>query len=195
MNGQQLNVLVTTASTLLTALVVILMWRANHHMKLSIAQSARAEEGRSRPYIVVEFVRLRSGFVSFRVSNLGRSAAKAVRVTSNPEIKPVRAAGSVRQVGAVPEFLGLVKHKIPYLAPSQRLDALIGHYSGVRASYPDLEFTISLEYDGIGGPYRETAQLSLKPTDEALHLQEYDLGQELHEIHDTLRRVESKIKT
>jgi hypothetical protein len=54
-NGQQLSLLVTTLSALLTALVVILMWRANHHMRLSIAQSARAEEGRSRPFHLQEY--------------------------------------------------------------------------------------------------------------------------------------------
>jgi len=164
-------------------------------MRLSIAQSARAEEAQSRPYVVVEFVRQRGGFVSFRISNLGRSSAKQIRVASDPEIKPVRGAGSVTTVGSIPEFIGLFRHDIPYLAPAQQLQALIGHYSGVRASYPDLLFNISLEYHGIGGPYSEKVELSLKPTDEALHLQEYDLRKELHEIQETLERIRSKLET
>ena len=194
-NAQQLSVLVTTAYTFLTGIVVLLMWRSNRQMRLSIEQSARAEEGRSRPYVVVEFVRERSGFITFRVMNFGRSAAKALRITSEPEIKPVRAAGSVKTVGGIPEFIGLFKHPIPYLAPSQHLDALVGHYSGIRESFPGLAFTLSLDYEGIGGPHHETLQLSLKATDESLHLQDYDLGKEIHEVQDVLRRIEAKLKT
>jgi hypothetical protein len=75
------------------------------------------------------------------------------------------------------------------------MEALVGHYSGVRASYPDLHFTISLEYEGIGGPYSETVELSLKPTDEAQHLTDYEIGKELHDIRETLEKIRSKLET
>lgn len=194
-NAPQISVIVTTAYTLLTGLVVFLMWRSNRQMRLSIARSAAADEAHSRPYVVVEFVRGRSGFLSFRVANLGRSAARDVRLKSTPEIKPVRAGGSVTQVGGIPNFIGLFRHPIPYLAPSQQIDALVGHYSGMRSSYPDLEFDIQLEYSGIGGPFTETVRLSLKPTDEALHLADYDIGKELHGIQESLERIRSKMET
>ena len=194
-NTPQLSVIVTFLYTLLTGAVVLLMWRSNRQMRRSIAQSAAADEARSRPYLIVEFIRQRSGFVSVRIANLGRSSAKQVRVTSNPEIKPVRGTGSVKTVGRIPEFIGLFRNTIPYLAPRQQLQTLVGHYSGVRATYPDLHFTISLQYNGIGGPYSETVELSLKPTDEALHLTEYEIGKELHEMRETLERIRSKLET
>jgi hypothetical protein len=194
-NAAQLSVVVTFAYTLLTGLVVFLMWRSNRQMRRSIAQSAAAEEAQSRPYVIVEFVRQRGGFVSFRISNFGRSSAKHIRAVSDPEIKPVRGAGSVTTVGSIPEFIGLFRHSIPYLAPKQQLQALIGHYSGIRASYPELHFKISIQYNGIGGPFSETVELSLKPTDEALHLTDYEVGKELHEIHETLKQIASKLET
>ncbi len=111
------------------------------------------------------------------------------------KIKPVRGAGSVKTVGRIPEFIGLFRHTIPYLAPTQQLQALIGHYSGLRGSYPELHFEVSLQYEGIGGTYSETVELSFKPTDEALHLPDYEIGQELHEINETLGRIERKLET
>ncbi len=72
------------------------------------------------------------------------------------------------------------------------MEALVGHYSGIKASYPELCFTISLHYEGVGGPYSETVDLSLKPTDEAQHLTDYDVGKELHEIREALDRIRSK---
>ena len=122
---------------------------------------------------------------------MGHSAAKNLRLQSTPEIKPVRAAGSVTQVGAIPETIGLFQHPIPYLAPSQTLEALVGHYSGIRQSYPDLLFDVSIRYEGVGGVHEETVQLSLKPTDDLQHLAEYDIGKELHEIRETLQRMKA----
>jgi hypothetical protein len=193
-SAAQLTVLVTFLYTLLTGVVVILMWRSNRQMRRSIEQSAKAEQARARPYIIVELSRERSGFVNFKVSNVGASSATSLRLSSNPEIKPVRAAPPMKDFGAIPDFIGLFRHTIPYLAPSQSLDALVGHYSGIRQSYPELRFTVSLDYDGIGGPYSETIELSFKPSDERSHLTDYDIGQELHNIHDTLEKIKSKLE-
>ena len=68
-------------------------------------------------------------------------------------------------------------------------------FHGSSTSYPDLQFTISLQYDGVDGPYSEIVALSLKPTDEALHLTDHEIGKELHEIRETLERIRSKLET
>ena len=151
-------------------------------------------EAATRPYVVVAFSREQSGFFSFKVSNVGHSAAKQLQLKSDPEIKPVRASGSVVEFGTVPDSIGFFRHSITYLAPSQSVEALVGHYSDIRASYPELLFRISLHYHGIGGPYEETVELSLKPTDDAQYLMDYDIGEELHEIRKTLEGIKSKLE-
>ena len=194
-HAPELNVVVTTIYTALTGAVVFLMWRSNRHMRESIQNTQKAEESRARPYIVVELDSARSGFVDFRVTNAGQSAATGLTITSDPEIKPVNPTGSVTQHGRLPDTIGLFHHEITYLAPGQTLKALVGQYSGVRATYPSLTFLIRLKYGGVGGPYDETITISLMPTDGTLHIAEYEIGDELHKIRESIEKIERKTKS
>jgi hypothetical protein len=194
-HATELNVVVTTIYTALTGAVVFLMWRSNHHMRESIQNTQKAEESRVRPYVVVKLDSARSGFVDFCVTNAGQSAAVGLTIASDPEIKPVNAIGAVTQHGRLPDIIGLFHHEITYLAPGQTLRALVGHYSGLRAFYPSLTFCIRLKYGGVGGPYDDAITISLKPTDGSLHLAEYEIGDELHKIRESIEKIERKTKS
>jgi len=184
----------TLLLVVITGVYAYLTFRILEANRASVATMNTQIEAATRPYVTVALSTERSGFLSFAVSNVGHSAAMDLQLKSEPEIKPVRASGSATTVGKIPDSIGLFHHTIPYLAPSQRLEALVGHYSGVKTSYPELRFTISLQYKGSAGHYAETVELSLKPTDDALHLADYEIGEELHEIRKTLEDIKSQLK-
>ncbi len=187
-NAPQLGIIVNAAYTALTGIVVLLMWRSNIRMKESIQLTQHSEEARSRPYIIVSIDNLRSGFTELRIANIGATPALDISVSSDPLLHPVAATGSVKQVGRIPETIGLLHHKITYLPPHQDTKALIGHHSGLKATYPDLTFNFAIDYNGIGGPYSESFTISLKPDEDSLHLAEYEVGDELHKIREILGR-------
>jgi hypothetical protein len=170
------------------AAVGVTAWMAVETRRMAAAMKTQIEAA-MRPYVTVEFCGQRSGFLSFKISNVGHSAAKQLRVKSVPEIKPVRGSGSVQTIGTIPERIGFFHESITYLGPSKSIQALIGHYSGIRASYPELLFTVSLNYEGGASRYSESVELSLKPTDDALHLQVYDIGEELNKIRKVLESM------
>jgi hypothetical protein len=187
--------ILTSLLVAITGIYAYLTFRILQANRASVAAMNAQIEAVTRPYVTVAFSRPHPGFLSFTVSNVGHSAAVNVEMKSDPEIKPVRASGSAKTIGRVPESIGLFHHPIPYLAPSQSIDALIGHYSGIRESYPDLRFTISLSYGGSAGRYTDTIELSLKPTDDVQHLADYNVGEELHEIRNALDEIKSRFKT
>lgn len=193
-HAPQLNVLVTGLYTLLTGGVVYLMWRSNRQMRHSVLQTQRAAESRARPYLVFALEAFRPGFYGVRLSNVGNTPAHNIRLVANPEIKPVRGTGSVIQYGWTPDNIGLFQHVITYLPPRDDIRALVGHYSGIREQYPELTFKIEMHYEGLGGPYSESIVLSLKPTDDTHHLEEFEVGDELHKIREALERIERKTK-
>jgi hypothetical protein len=187
--------ILTSLLVVITAVYAYLTFRILQANRASVAAMNAQVEAATRPYVTVAFSRERSGFLGFTVCNVGQSAARDLQLKSEPEIKPVRAAGSATTAGRISDSIGLFHHAIPYLAPAQSLEALIGHYSGVKASYPELRFTISVQYSGSAGRYVETVELSLKPTDDAQHLADYEIGKELHEIKETLEGIKSQLKT
>jgi hypothetical protein len=188
--------------TVLTGLLVVItgvyafltlgILRSNREV---VAAMKTQVEAATRPYVVVLLERKRAGFYSFKVSNLGHSAAKGLRLKCDPEIKPVAASGGVIQVGKSPDASGLFRHSIGSVAPLQSVEALFGHYSGIKAAYPDLVFKVTVQYDGIDRAYEETMELSLKATDNVAHLGEYDVGDELHAIRETLDRIRAKLES
>lgn len=186
--------LLTFLLVIITSVYAYLTFRILQSNRESVAIMNSQIESATRPYVVVSLVRQRSGFYSFRVSNLGHSAAKQVKLTCDPEIKPVRAGGSVTQFGNIPDAIGLFQHPISYMAPSETVEALVGHYSGIKASYPDLSFKVTLQYEGSGRSYAEAVELSLKPTEDAQYLMDYDVGKELHEIREVLDRIRAKLE-
>ena len=183
----------TLLLVLITGVYVFLTFRILQSNRQSVAMMSAQMEAATRPYVVVRLERERAGFYSFNVSNLGHSAANRIQMTCDPEIKPVGAVGTVTQVGKPTDASGLFRHPITCLAPGQTIKVLFGHYSGIKASYPDLLFKIALDYDGTGRSYQETLDLSLKPTDEAQHLVDYDIGQELHGIREAIDGIRKKM--
>jgi len=186
--------LLTFLLVIITGIYAFLTFRILQANRASVALMTSQIESSTRPYVTVSLARERAGFYSFEVSNLGRSAARQLRLTCDPEIKPVGAAGSVLQIGEPTDATGLFRHTITYLAPGQTIRVLFGHYSGIRASYPDLSFRITLAYEGAGQSYSDTAELSLKPTDETSHLTDYDIGQELHEIRKAIEKIRDNME-
>lgn len=186
--------ILTSLLVIITGIYAFLTHRILQANRASVALMTSQIESSTRPYVVVSLSRERAGFYSFEVSNLGRSSARQLHLTCDPEIKPVGAAGDVVQFGKPTDATGLFRHPITYLAPGQTVRALFGHYSGIRDSYPDLTFKITLRYEGTGKSYEEMAELSLKPTDETSHLAEYDIGQEIHEIRKAIEKIRDKIQ-
>jgi hypothetical protein len=186
--------LLTSLLVIITAIYAFLTFRILQANRASVTLMTSQIEASTRPYVTISLVRERGGFYSFEVSNHGRSGARQLRLTCEPEIKPVGAAGSVLQVGKPTDATGLFRHPLTYLAPTQTIRVLFGHYSGIRASYPGLIFKITLTYKGVGQSYSDAAELSLKPTDETSHLSEYDIGQELHDIRKAVEKIGDNIK-
>jgi hypothetical protein len=187
--------ILTFLLVIITGIYAYLTFRILQANRASVSLMASQIEASTRPHVTLSLERERAGFYSFEVSNRGRSAARQLRLTCDPEIRPVSAAGSVVQVGKPTDATGLFRHPITYLAPDQTIRVLFGHYSGIRDSYPDLRFKIALAYDGVGQSYSEKVELSLKPTDETSHLAEYDVGQELHEIRQAIEKIRDNMKT
>ena len=186
--------LFTFLLVIITGVYAFLTFRILQANRASLALMSSQIESSTRPYVVISLSRERAVFYSFEVSNLGRSAARRLQLTCDPEIKPVGAAGNVVQVGKPTDASGLFRHPTTYLSPGQTVKVLFGHYSGIRASYPSLTFNITLRYDSVGNSYEENAELSLKPTDETSHLTEYDVGKELHEIREVLDRIRTRME-
>src|SRR5438874_6742 len=161
--------LLTSLLVIITAIYAFLTFRILQSNRASVSLMTAQIEASTRPYIVISLARERAGFLSFEVSNLGKSAATHLKLSCDPEIKPISASGSVVQVGKPTDATSLFRHPITYLAPGQIMRVLFGHYSGIKAKYPDLTFKLSLNYGGVQRTYSETVELSLKPTEDTSH--------------------------
>jgi hypothetical protein len=186
------TIFLTLLLVIITSVYAFLTFRILQSNRAAVAAMNSQVESATRPYVVVSLRRERGGYYSFVVSNAGHSAARGLRLTSNPEIKPVSATGDFAEFGKPPDATNLFKNPITYLPPSQALAALFGHYSGIKAAYPGLSFKITLHYEGSSRSYDEKLELSLKPTDETQHVADFDLGEELHKIRETLEKLSSK---
>ena len=187
--------ILTLLLVVITGIYAYLTFRILQANRASVSLMASQIEASTRPYVTLSLERERAGFYSFELSNHGRSSARQLRLTCDPEIKPIEATGSVVHFGNPTDATGLFRHPITNLAPGQALRVLFGHYSGIRDSYPALTFKIALTYDGVGHSYSETAELSLKPTDETSHLAEYDIGKELNELRKTVEKIRDNMNT
>src|SRR5947209_11803300 len=119
----------TFVLVIITAIYAFLTFRILQSNRASVSLIGAQIEASTRPYVVIGLVREEAGFLSFEVSNLGKSAATNLKLTCDPEIKPISATGSVVQVGKPTDATSLFQNLITYLAPGQTMRVLFGHYS------------------------------------------------------------------
>ena len=100
------------------------------------------ETKRSNPYLILEATQ-KLPMYGIRLSNVGLTAARNVRVESNPEIKIL--------LSNFGKTIGFLAPGVPFLVPGGSHATIIGTFQDIKASNPSLKYRCIIRYESDSG--------------------------------------------
>lgn len=142
---EALSAIFQAAQLAVLVLAAFVAWR-------QVAEARQLREEQARPFVVVDFEIDHDGLIYVVVSNLGRTMARDVRLTFNPE--PSTSLDKEDDPDDPPfREAKMLKEGIPSLAPGKRIPAMFDYgmnRAKTKDRYPDV-YEVTVEYEDSAG--------------------------------------------
>lgn len=186
--------LLTAVYVLATIVLVHVANRANAISEQNVRDLTKLERERLRPLVEV---RIESDvpFLVLRVTNQGQTPAYQIQIETTPSIKAVMGGDGCYPQEKSEKSIGLIQHGMGSLGAGSSESAILGTFSRVEETYPDMRFTGSVTFRSFTGlEYTAPINLDLRYMKAALHVNHktiHDVANRLEEIRRELGHLGS----
>lgn len=158
---------------ILTYFYVALTWE----MVKNIKDESHLEK---RPYIIFD-VKPQNSFLYFQVENIGKTLAKNLKVSIDPDIKIIK---------NYTLNTSIFKSAIPYFPPKKQVQTYIGSKSDFFEENP-ISFQVTISYsDNFENNYKESYNLDLTHIKKEL----YPIKKDINDLVKTIDKLVSAVK-